>query len=103
LGYSLYQEWEQGFSFKLGDTYLVFVQTREGFNATEYHRCRTGLNHFAFRAASRDQVDAITTELRSRGIQILYEDRHPHAGGPETYALYFEDPDRIKVELVAPD
>jgi uncharacterized protein len=36
-------------------------------------------------------------------VHILYEDRHPHAGGPDCYAVYFEDPDRMKVELDAPD
>jgi len=30
---------------------------------------------------------------------ILYADRHPHAGGPDSYAVFFEDPERIKVEL----
>lgn len=30
-----------------------------------------------------------------------YEDRHPYAGGPDYYAVFFEDPDRMKVEIVA--
>jgi catechol 2,3-dioxygenase-like lactoylglutathione lyase family enzyme len=34
-------------------------------------------------------------------MTILYQDRHPHAGGENYYAVFFEDPDRIKVELVA--
>jgi hypothetical protein len=38
--------------------------------------------------------------LRRRGTGILYQDRHPHAGGDDNYAVFFEDPDRIKVELV---
>jgi hypothetical protein len=29
-------------------------------------------------------------------------DKHPHAGGPASYAVFFEDPERIKVELTAP-
>ncbi len=28
---------------------------------------------------------------------------HPYAGGDDHYAVYFEDPERIKVELVAPE
>ena len=48
LEYELYQTWDQGFSFLLGDTYLVFVQTQEQHLDPEYHRCRTGLNHLAF-------------------------------------------------------
>ena len=52
-------------------------------------------------AASRAQVDELTAEVRARGLTILYGDRHPYAGGPEYYALFSEDPDWSKVELVA--
>ena len=102
LGYELYQEWEQGKSFKLNDTYLVFVQVEEKHLDVKYHRCKAGLNHLAFHAESREDVDRMTEQLRLKQIKILYEDQHPYAGGEGYYAVYFEDPDRMKVELVAP-
>ena len=102
LGYSPFQEWESGRSWKLDDTYLVFVQTEERYLDIPYNRCRVGLNHLAFHAESRQQVDDITEQLKAKGISILYTDKHPFAGGEDYYAVYFEDPDRIKVELVAP-
>jgi catechol 2,3-dioxygenase-like lactoylglutathione lyase family enzyme len=102
LGYHVYQEWNNGKSWRLGETYLVFVQAEERFLHFPYHRCRVGLNHLAFHAKSRLQVDEMTTQLETMGIKILYSDKHPFAGGNEHYAVYFEDPDRIKVELVAP-
>lgn len=102
LGYTPCQEWENGKSWKFADTYLVFVQTEERFLDVSYHRSRVGLNHLAFYAESREHVDNITRKLKEKGIKILYEDRHPFAGGKEHYAVFFEDPDRIKVELVAP-
>ncbi|SFU29844.1 Protein N-acetyltransferase, RimJ/RimL family [Alicyclobacillus macrosporangiidus] len=102
LGYEPYQEWHSGRSWRLGDTYLVFVQAEPRYHHPPYHRRRVGLNHLAFHAASRAQVDKITQLLRQRGVSILYEDRHPYAGGPDHYAVFFEDPDRIKVEVVAP-
>ncbi|MED4205379.1 VOC family protein [Neobacillus mesonae] len=102
LGYSSFQEWESGQSWKIGDTYIVFVQTEERFLNVPYHRCRVGLNHLAFYADSRQHVDDITKKLEEKGITILYKDQHPFAGGDNHYAVYFEDPDRIKVELVAP-
>jgi len=67
-----------------------------------YHRCRAGLNHLAFHGNSREHIDKITQVLLDKGIQILYNDKHPYAGGKDYYAVFFEDPDRIKVELVAP-
>ncbi|ACV58155.1 VOC family protein [Alicyclobacillus acidocaldarius] len=102
FGYSPYQAWEHGRSWRKGITYLVFVQTEECFQEPKYHRRRVGLNHLAFHADSQAQVDELTTQLRMRGVPILYEDRHPYAGGPDHYAVFFEDPDRIKVEVVAP-
>lgn len=102
LGYEPFQKWEQGCSWKLDHSYIVFVQAEERFLDIPYHRCRVGLNHLAFHASSRQQVDDMTSVLKQKGITILYEKRHPYAGGETHYAVYFEDPDRIKVELVAP-
>lgn len=103
LGYREYQKWESGISWKLGPTYLVLVQTLDEHQQPPYHRCRTGLNHLAFHAGTRADVDRLARELQQRGHRLLYEDRHPYAGGDNYYAAFFEDPDRIKVELVAGD
>ncbi len=101
LGYRLYQEWEFGASYRRATTYLVFVQAEERFLDIPYHRCRAGLNHLAFHGGSREFVDEMTQKLRERGATILYEDRHPYAGGKGYYAVFFEDPDRMKVEITA--
>lgn len=103
LGYEVYQQWESGISFKLDDAYLVFVQTEDRFLDVSYHRCRVGLNHLAFHADSREEVDEMTDRLKAKGMSILYPDRHPYAGGENYYAVFFEDPDRVKVEFVAPE
>ena len=102
LEYKPYQKWDSGISWKYGETYIVFVQVDERFLAIPYHRSRVGLNHLAFHAKSKEQVNQITAQLEEKGITILYQDKHPFAGGDSHYAVYFEDPDRIKVELVAP-
>lgn len=102
LGYDVYQQWEKGKSWKLGETYLVFVQADERFLDVPYHRSRVGLNHLAFHAASRAKAEELTLALKERDVTILYQDKHPYAGGKDYYAVFFEDPDRIKVELVAP-
>ncbi|MFD1030011.1 VOC family protein [Metaplanococcus flavidus] len=99
LGYSLYQEWAEGFSYKHKETYIVFVQTEPEFLEFGYHRKSAGLNHIAFHASSSSEVDAITEKMRQSGRKILYQDRHPYAGGNGTYALFMEDPDRLKIEI----
>ncbi|CAM3244091.1 VOC family protein [Streptobacillus felis] len=99
LGFKLFQEWEQGFSYKKDNFYIVFVKTKEKYLNNEYNRCNVGLNHVAFCCKSKNDIDKIRKELIRRNSVLLYDDKYPHAGGLEHYALYFEDPDRIKIEI----
>ena len=100
LGYRDYQQWNNGRSWIKELTYIVIVQTEGKYLDNKYHRCHPGLNHLAFYVDKKEEVDFLTSSLRDRGVKILYEERHPHAGGQDSYAVYFEDPDRIKVEVV---
>ena len=103
IGYKDFQSWDMGFSMILENTYIVFVQVEEKYNDIKYHRCRAGLNHLAFYGGTRKQVDVFRDKLINKGIKLLYDDKYPFAGGKGYYALYFEDPDRMKLELVAED
>lgn len=99
LGYEPKNEWSGGRSWVNGPTYVVLVQADE--SEQPFDRRAAGLNHVAFHAASREQVDDLTWQLRDReDATLLYEDRHPFAGG--YYALYCEDLEGIKVEVVGP-
>lgn len=66
-----------------------------------FHRKNTGLNHLAFSVSSKGDVDRFCNEfLKPHNIQTLY-------GSPrlfpeytkDYYAVYFEDPDRVKIEV----
>ncbi|KJS06127.1 MAG: hypothetical protein VR77_06360 [Flavobacteriales bacterium BRH_c54] len=98
FSYTKFQEWQHGISFKFKDTYIVFVQTEDNYLDVVYHRKRTGLNHLAFHCDSKAFVDKLTAELKEKDVTILYADKHPHT--EDYYAVFFEDPDRIKVEVV---
>ena len=89
------------FCTAVGETYLVLVQTEAEFLADGYHRKRTGLNHLAFHAKDRAQVDWFAQEFVKRGHPLLYPDQYPPPADSDYYAVFCEDPDRIKVELVA--
>ncbi|MBN1327061.1 MAG: VOC family protein [Candidatus Cloacimonetes bacterium] len=101
LGYTEFQKWKDGVSFQLAEFYLVFVQTAAKYRGQKYHRCHSGLNHLAFHGSSRKFIDELTEKLKARNMKILYQELHPYAGGENHYAVYFEDPDRMKVEVVA--
>ena len=101
LGYEGKNEWDGGRSWINGPTYVVLVAA-DADTDQQFDRRAPGLNHLAFHAASRAQVDAITDGVRERsGTSVLYDDRHPYAGG--YYALYCADPEGIKVEVVGPE
>jgi catechol 2,3-dioxygenase-like lactoylglutathione lyase family enzyme len=103
LGYQP-DPWSAGMNYVRGaeDTYVCLLPAARDHLAAGYHRKRVGLNHLAFRADSRAQVDLIAHWLKANGHPLLYEDRHPYAGGPGYYAVFCEDPDRFKLEAVAP-
>lgn len=98
FNYELYQEWELGFSLKLDNTYLVFVQVEADFANNSYHRKNIGLNHLAFISDSKALIDELRQDLISKNIKLLYDQDYPHAGGA-THSLFFEGPDRLKLEV----
>ncbi|MEU3469042.1 VOC family protein [Streptomyces sp. NPDC048387] len=100
LGYTPFQSWGDGRSWRLGDTYLVFERS-PALTAGEHDRCRPGLNHLAFHVADRPTVDDLARRAVRHGWTLMFPDRHPHAGGRRTYAAYLENTDGFEVELVA--
>lgn len=103
LGYES-ERWSEGMNFFAGeaDPYLCLLQAPKDHLAAGYHRKRVGLNHLAFKAGSRRQVDEIRAWLQQAGHPVLYDERYPFATAPDYYAVYCEDPDRIRLEVVAP-
>lgn len=84
-----------------GTTDFWIIATLDDHRRPAFHRKRTGLNHLAFGAVSRADVDAFHREfLVARGIASLYG---PPREYPEYtagyYAVFFEDPDRLKLEV----
>lgn len=102
LGFILYQEYSTGKSWKAGDTYVDIRTASPEFSGGRHARGSVGLHHVAFHALSKEEVDRLYHEIKARGMTVLDEAQYPHAGGSEHYALYFEDPNGIKVEIVAP-
>jgi catechol 2,3-dioxygenase-like lactoylglutathione lyase family enzyme len=100
LGYTVFQDWPAGRSWRLGPTYLVIEQSR-ALTSAEHDRCRPGLNHLAFHVETADAVEAIVADAPHRGWTLMFSDRHPYAGGPGHYAAYLENEDGFEVELVA--
>lgn len=59
-----------------------------------------GLHHLCFQVETRTDVDICYEKLRSLGIEVSPPQPYPEYH-PEYYAIFFEDPDRIRLEIVA--
>jgi catechol 2,3-dioxygenase-like lactoylglutathione lyase family enzyme len=102
LGYEA-ERWSGGMNYIIeGQAYFCVLQAPVEHLSAGYHRKRVGLNHLAFKGNSRAHVDEIAAWVRASGFTTLYPEKYPFAGGSDYYAMYCEDPDRIKVEVVAP-
>lgn len=84
-----------------GHSFLCFSVTKPDYETPAFHRKHTGLNHIAFTVKSTKDVDDFVKEyLEPRGIPALYGGAKPYpAYADGYYAVYFEDPDRIKIEV----
>jgi glyoxylase I family protein len=64
-----------------------------------YDRYQVGLHHVAFEASSRAGVDERAQWLRNQGAEIESEPQE-YGYMPGYYAVFFYDPDGIKLEIV---
>ncbi|MGD0189510.1 MAG: VOC family protein [Rhizomicrobium sp.] len=65
-----------------------------------HDRYSPGLHHVAFVAASRDDVDRFHSLLVGMGATVLDPPAEYPAYGPGYYAIFFADPDGLKLEYV---
>lgn len=101
LGFNIYLEYDNGFGADDGKVSIWVFKVEKG-HEKEVNFKDTGLNHLAFRVPSKDDVDNFYKEyLQPNNVKILSEPaEHPHYnGGKGYYAVFFEDPDHIKLEV----
>ena len=79
----------------------IGVMRAQGDNAGRAHdRYSPGLHHIAWNAASRDDVDALYALLQRIGATILDPPAEYPQYGACYYAVFFADPDGLKLEYV---
>jgi catechol 2,3-dioxygenase-like lactoylglutathione lyase family enzyme len=84
--------------YLLGSATLIGLreaQTADG----PYDRYSPGLHHLAFEAMSRSVVDERADWLRSTGAELESEPQE-YTYSPGYYAVFFYDPDGMKLEIV---
>jgi catechol 2,3-dioxygenase-like lactoylglutathione lyase family enzyme len=100
LGYVPGDDWPTGRSWRGAGEYLV-LEAGPDVEPGTHARKRPGLNHLAFHAGAREDVERLARAAQQRGWRLMFADRHPFAGGPEHFAAYLEDAAGFEIELVA--
>ena len=78
--------------------HFILSATRDEFRGARHNRYSPGLHHFCWAADNREQVDALYALLLRQGVTVLdppaeYDYKEGY------YAVFFEDPDGLKLEL----
>lgn len=103
-----YLEFEFLYDFKNGfgaanDGIHIFVFKTEAGHEKEINFKDTGLNHLAFEVESRQDVNKFHQEfLLAKNIPLLHEPREykEYNNGKGYYAVFFESPDHLKLEVM---
>ena len=102
FGYRVIRDDQDHIAFRKDGTPDFWIRTAEQrYVGNGFHRKNIGINHFAFHVSSRQDVDSFyEVFIKAHGVQTLYDT--PKLFSKYTndyYAVFFEDPDRLKLEV----
>ncbi|TWT02944.1 bleomycin resistance protein [Reyranella sp. CPCC 100927] len=105
MGYRRVKEDDRGFDWNLQTPHAGFcsigiVRADEAGRSRPHSRYAPGLHHVAWQAASRADVDQLHERLVAIGATILDPPAEYPQYSPGYYAVFFADPDGLKLEYV---
>lgn len=100
VGFERMSSWPEGESWEAGSAYLTLT-TSPNLSGAQHDRRAPGVNHVAFSVDDGSEVDAVMVDASAHGWRPLYQERYPHAGGPDHYAGWLENSAGFKAEIVA--
>ena len=102
LGYTVVKEDKTRLGMRNEPTDIWLKEAPKETRSLGFNRRNVGVNHLAFGVSKKEDVDKFCREfLIPRGIKPLYNSPRPFPEYTERYyAVYFEDPNKIKLEVV---
>lgn len=97
-GIDEYGEWGAVIGYK-GDNIEFEIIHETDKNYQPFNRF-VGLNHIAFQAKSKEQVDDLYNTVKGEGVVITRKPRLYPEYSDTYYAFFFRDPDDIPLEIV---
>ncbi|RWR03589.1 glyoxalase [[Pantoea] beijingensis] len=95
LGFEIMDEFPEAMGWSNGSTRLWIYQADKSGLAHPYRKGDPGFHHYAWSLRNRKDVDELQTWLRENDVEIV------DAAGeyyPDYYAVFFLDPDGMKLE-----
>jgi len=101
FGYKIIDESGEQIGVSNHTTDFWIIQTEKTYLGKKYHRKATGSNHISFKVSSKEEVDKFTRDfLKKNKIKTLYNTPKLFPEYKQDYyAVFFEDPDKIKLEV----
>src|SRR5438477_9171371 len=96
LGFKLKHEYADMAGWSNGKTLLWIAAADAQGRKRKYRKSDVGFHHYAFELASRGDVDKLGAFLEENGMTVL--DPPGEYYGRNYYAVYFADPDGMKLE-----
>jgi len=98
LGFKLKYDYADMAGWSNGKT-LFWIAAADGQGRKhKYRKGDIGFHHYAFEVASRNDVDALGAFLEAHGMTVV--DPPGEYYGRSYYAVYFTDPDGMKLEAM---
>jgi catechol 2,3-dioxygenase-like lactoylglutathione lyase family enzyme len=98
LGFKLKHEYDDMAGWSNGKTLFWIAAADAEGRKHKYRKGDIGFHHYAFEMASRKDVDALGAFLEDNGATIV--DPPGEYYGRDYYAVYFTDPDGMKLEAM---
>lgn len=100
LGYEVEFEDNDNLGMNNGQT-EIWLRPSYSSDPQKFDRRAVGINHLAFRVETTEEVDRFVREIiLPKGMRVLFDSPKTFpAFTKDYYAVYFEDPDGIKIEV----
>jgi len=99
LGFKLKYDYADMAGWSNGKTLFWIAAADAQGRKRKYRKGDIGFHHYAFELASRNDVDALGAFLEAHGMTVV--DPPGEYYGRSYYAVYFTDPDGMKLEAMA--
>ena len=86
--------------FRLDGRGSIGLRERQSEDAPPHDRYAVGVHHVAISCRSRREVDRVSEWARGQGVEIESGPQE-YAYSPGYYAVFFYDPDGIKLEVLS--